>query len=76
MAESTLEAFEDHGTLARTIDVDVAKAEELMHAMARVGVDMDDVGSTLENEGIAAFEASFAHVLATLEAKSYPFSDH
>ena len=71
-----MKAFEDHGTLARTIDVDVAEAEDLMHAMARAGVDVDDVGHTLENEGIAAFQASFIHVLGTLEAKTHAFSDN
>jgi transaldolase len=70
LPESTMAAFEDHGTLARTIDVDLAASEHHMRALATVGVDMDDVGRTLEREGIAAFQASFTHVLGTLEAKS------
>jgi transaldolase len=70
LPESTMAAFEDHGTLARTIDVDLAASEHHMGALATVGVDMDDVGRTLEREGIAAFQASFTHVLGTLEAKS------
>ena len=69
LPESTLQAFEDHGTLARTIDVEIAAAEQVMRALARAGVDMDDVGHTLEREGIAAFQASFTHVLGTLDAK-------
>ena len=32
---------------------------------------MDDVGHTLEREGIAAFQASFTHVLGTLDAKAH-----
>ena len=75
LAESTMKAFEDHGTVARTIDVDVAQAMEVMQALARVGVDMDDVGHTLEDEGVAAFQASFTHVLGTLDAKTHAFSD-
>ena len=47
-------------------------AETIMHALARAGVDMDDVGHTLEREGIAAFQASFTHVLGTLEAQDAP----
>lgn len=70
LPESTLQAFEDHGTLARTIDIDVEAAQQLMQALARTGVDMDDVGSTLEREGIAAFQASFSHVLGALEPKT------
>ena len=69
LPESTLQAFEDHGTLARMIDVDIAAAEHDMRALARTGVDLDDVGSTLEREGIDAFQASFTHVLGTLSGK-------
>lgn len=71
LPESTLAAFEDHGTLARTIDTDTALADHVMRSLAMVGIDMDDVGHTLEDEGIAAFHASFAHVLDALRAKAH-----
>ena len=74
LPESTLQAFEDHGTLARMIDVEIAAAEHDMRALARTGVDLDDVGRTLEREGIAAFQASFTHVLETLSAKLHAAS--
>jgi transaldolase len=70
LPQSTLEAFEDHGTLCRMIDVGVSEALEVMGRLARLGVDMEDVGHTLEREGIAAFKASFDHVLGSLEAKA------
>ena len=44
-----------------------------MARLAELGVDMDDVGATLEDEGVASFHASFDHVLATLEAKARQF---
>src|SRR5829696_488367 len=66
---STLLAFEEHGSLARMIDVDVSHAHEVMRDLARLGVDMEHVGRTLEREGIAAFQASFGHVLGSLGAK-------
>ena len=75
LPESTLQAFEDHGTLARMIDVGVEAAERVMHFLARTGVDMDDVGRTLEREGIAAFQASFSHVLGALESKTHVRSE-
>jgi len=62
--------FEDHGSVARTIDHDVDDAAATLALLAHVGVDMDDVGMTLENQGVASFHASFAHVLQTLGAKS------
>jgi transaldolase len=70
LQEGTLRAFEDHGALARTIDVDPRVAEVTLHAFAETGIDMDDVGHTLEEAGIAAFQQSFASVLDTLETKS------
>jgi transaldolase len=62
---ASLRAFEDHGTLARMIDVGVSGAREVMHRLARL-VDMEDVGGTLERDGVAAFQASFDHVLGSL----------
>lgn len=38
-----------------------------MRRLATLGVDMDDVGLTLENQGVAAFHESFGDVLAALE---------
>jgi transaldolase len=70
LPESTLRAFEDHGTLARTIDVGVSEAGEVMRRLARTGVDLDDVGDTLEREGITAFQASFDHVQESLGART------
>jgi transaldolase len=70
LPEATIAAFEDHGVLARTIDTDVDAAHAAMQRLGEVGVDMDDVGRTLEHEGIASFHESFQHVLVSLEAKA------
>jgi transaldolase len=70
MPESTIAAFEHHGTLARTIDAGVDAAEEVLARLARAGVYMEDVGRTLERQGVAAFGDSFAHVLGVLAAKA------
>jgi transaldolase len=70
LPEATITAFEDHGTLARTIDTGVDDAADVMHRLAAAGVDMDDVGRTLEGDGVASFHESFAHVLAALDTKA------
>jgi transaldolase len=70
LPEATIRDFEDHGTLARTIDIDVDQADDTMRHLAAVGVDIDDVGLTLENEGVASFHESFREVLATLDDKA------
>jgi transaldolase len=70
LPEPTIAAFEDHGTIARTIASGVDDAEAVMQALAEAGVDMDDVGRTLEGQGVASFHQSFAHVLQVLETKA------
>lgn len=69
LPEATIADYEDHGRLARTIDVDIDEADETMRGLAALGIDMDDVGLTLEQEGVAGFHDSFQRVLAALEAK-------
>ena len=70
LPEATITAFEDHGTIARTIDSGVDDAGAVMDRLAEVGVDMDDVGHTLEGQGVASFHQSFVHVLKALEGKA------
>jgi transaldolase len=70
LPETTIAAFEGHGTVARTIDRGVDDAGAVLRALAEVGVDMDDVGRTLEDQGVASFHQSFVHVLQALEAKA------
>lgn len=70
MSETTIANFEDHGQLSRTIDRDITKATTTLEALARVGVDLDDVAGTLEEHGVAAFHDSFRHVVRVLEGKA------
>jgi len=70
LPETTIAAWEDHGTVARTIDTDVESATAVMDRLARLGVHIDDVGRALEEQGVASFHESFAHVLGALEAKA------
>lgn len=73
MPEHTITAFGDHGAVARTIDVDVEGAAEVLRRLEMLGIDMDDVGLTLEQNGLAAFRESFAGALASLALKSRNF---
>jgi transaldolase len=74
LPEATIAAFEDHGTLARTIDADLGEAESVMARLAAAGIDMDDIGITLEHRSVASFHQSFAHVLGALAVKARSLS--
>jgi transaldolase len=70
LPEATIEAFEDHGTVRRTIDEGAKEAEQMLNQLAEVGIDMDDVGRTLENEGVASFVKSFDELIQALTDKA------
>jgi transaldolase len=73
MPDGTLKAFEDHGTLHRTVDADPAQAQAALDAIAAAGIDMNDVEQTLENEGVASFAKSFDELLQSLTDKAATF---
>jgi transaldolase len=75
LPEATIAHFEDHGTLARTIDIDVDEADDTMRRLVALGVDMDDVGRSLENQGVASFHESFGEVIAALADNASHSSD-
>jgi transaldolase/glucose-6-phosphate isomerase len=66
---ATLRAFEDHGTVARTLFEDPGDSAEVMKALAEGGIDFADVNHALENEGIQKFTASLENILRVLARK-------
>jgi len=70
LPDATLDAFVDHGTVARRVDADVADAEAVWAKLADVGVDMDDVAAQLEREGVDSFAKAFDELIETLETKA------
>ena len=70
MPDQTIEAFNDHGTVARTVDVAVDQAHRDWDALARFDIDVDDVARVLEDEGLASFSKSFDELLTALQAKA------
>jgi len=70
MPEETIDAFVDHGTLARTVDADPAAAHQALAQLGAVGVDLDDVARTLEEQGVASFTKSFDELLDALGTKA------
>jgi transaldolase len=69
MPRPTITAFLDHGTVARTVDRDVAAAHKTMQDLAAAGIDMDAVTQQLEDEGIATFAKSYDALLTGVAAK-------
>ncbi|MDQ3811655.1 MAG: transaldolase [Chloroflexota bacterium] len=68
---ATLEAFKDHGRVARTLDTPAAMAgaREVMAALERVGIDMGAVTDQLQREGVKLFADSFDQLIQRLEER-------
>lgn len=69
MPPATIDAFEDHGVVARTVDKKVAVAEAVLKEIEAVGISMREVTGKLLVDGIASFQKSFDELIAGLEAK-------
>jgi transaldolase len=69
MPEETIEAFEDHGEVAPTLERDVDEAHRVFDQIAEAGVDYDDVVETLEREGVQKFADSFSELLDGIRSK-------
>jgi transaldolase len=67
---ATMDAFRDHGIVARTIDGDLEGDEGDLAALAAVGVDLAQVTDQLLTEGVASFQRSFDTLLAGLGRKT------
>lgn len=70
MPPQTIDAFRDHGEVARTVDEGLAEARRTVADLLDVGIDLERVGAQLQSEGVARFAEDFAKMLRDLEAKA------
>lgn len=66
MPPTTIDAFEDHGVVRRTLDADVEEAEAHLRALPEIGVDLARITYELEREGVQSFDDSFDELLASV----------
>jgi transaldolase len=69
MPLETVEAFQDHGTVRLTVEEGIDEARSLLRELDRLGVDVDDVTETLEEEGVQKFDDSFRELVDGIKAK-------
>jgi transaldolase len=69
MPKETVEAFQDHGRIALTLEQDLDEAKKVFNDLSKAGVDYADVTETLEREGVEKFAESFAQLLDGIRAK-------
>ena len=70
MPEKTLLALAEHGEVGDMLPHDGGDAEEVLAAIARAGVDLDNVAANLQRDGAAAFVKSWDDLLACIGEKA------
>jgi transaldolase len=68
LPKTTLEAFEDHGQVATTLEREVEEAELSLGDLAALGLDLRRLTDELEQDGIAQFARSFDAVVERIGA--------
>jgi transaldolase len=70
MPPATIEAFRDHGKVARSIDKNLGQAQKDLNGIEAAGVSMKEVTDKLLVDGLASFQKSFETLVAGLEKKT------
>jgi transaldolase len=70
MPPATIEAFRDHGKVARTIDKNLVQAQKDLNAIEAAGVSMKEVTDKLLVDGLASFQKSFESLIGGIEKKT------
>ena len=66
MPDPTIEAFSDHGVVARTVDADLDGARQTLAAVEAAGISLNEVTDQLEVDGVKAFSESFDSLIGTI----------
>jgi transaldolase len=70
MPEGTLQAFADHGAVGALLAGDGGDSEAVLAEFRRAGVDLDTLATKLQDDGAAAFVASWHELLGVIASKS------
>jgi transaldolase len=65
----TLEAFKDHGEARITIEDHLDEANSLFDELLDLGIRIDEITQTLEEEGVKSFADAFTELLNTVEKR-------
>jgi transaldolase len=69
MPLETIDAFQDHGRIERTLDSDPDGARDLLRQVEQQGISMEQVTDELIEEGVTAFGKSFDELIATIDSQ-------
>jgi transaldolase len=68
--QATLEAFLDHGRVKQALPGDPAQVQKRIGQLLESGIDISEVCKKLLDDGVVAFQKSFASLLEAIEQKA------
>ena len=66
---ATLESFMHHGRVAETLTQGIAQAKEQLAELAELGIDLGEITSKLQEEGVDKFAKPFGKLLESITEK-------
>ncbi len=66
LPDATLAAFRDHGRAEDSLGVGIAEAQLHLFALAGLGIDLDEIGATLQTDGVRLFAEAYVKLLAAM----------
>jgi transaldolase len=73
--DETIEAFEDHGTVANTLASGTNEAHETIESLRKIGIDTEQVAVELQVEGVKKFADAFDSLAENLEKKRHSIEE-
>jgi transaldolase len=70
MPEGTLKALADHGDLSEIMSADGGDCETVLEQFAAAGIDIDQLGAKLQDEGAKSFVSSWNDLMEVIASKS------
>jgi transaldolase len=70
MPEGTLKALADHGDLSEIMSADGGDYEAVLDQFAAAGIDINDLGAKLQDEGAKSFISSWNDLMDVIASKS------
>jgi transaldolase len=70
MPEGTLKALADHGEISEIMSADGGDCETLLDQFATAGIDVNDLGARLQDEGAKSFVNSWNELMGVITSKS------
>jgi len=67
LPDATLAAFHDHGRVGETLGEGLAEAQLHLAALAALGIDLNEVGETLQVNGLRIFAEAYDQLLAAVK---------